>query len=201
MYVRGARNRDEVWLLDRIEGMGLDETAFRSRDYVIAIDEVEGERAGFGRLRVHKAADDTEYCELTSIGVVESWRGQGVGAHVVERLVELAGDKGFETIYAFVSSSTYLEQFGFEPVDPSDLPEKLVERLDAKRQLTDPEAVPLQLAVDDFVMPPRLRERFKGASREEATLDEEEDIDVAEEFGIDPETATYKYDTDGRIRR
>lgn len=201
MYVRGARNRDEVWLLDRIEGMGLDETAFRSRDYVIAIDEVEGERAGFGRLRVHKAADDTEYCELTSIGVVKSWRGQGVGAHVVERLVELAGDKGFETIYAFVSSSTYLEQFGFEPVDPTDLPEKLLERLDTKRQLTDPEAVPLQLAVDYFVMPTRLRERFKGASREEATPDEEEDIDVAEEFGIDPETATYKYDTDGRIRR
>ena len=32
MYVRDAKNREEVWLLDRIEEMGLDETAFRSRD-------------------------------------------------------------------------------------------------------------------------------------------------------------------------
>jgi len=42
MYVRDAKNREEVWLLDHIEEMGLDETNFRSRDYVIAIDEHDG---------------------------------------------------------------------------------------------------------------------------------------------------------------
>ena len=96
MYVRDAKNRDEAWLLEHIEAMGLDETAFRSRDYVIAIDEESNAKAGFGRIRVHKA-DDGELCELTSIGVLEDWRGQGVGAHVVERLVRTAADEGFET--------------------------------------------------------------------------------------------------------
>ena len=91
MYVRDAKNRDEAWLLEHIEAMGLDETAFRSRDYVIAIDEESNAKAGFGRIRVHKT-DDGELCELTSIGVLEDWRGQGVGAHVVERLVRTAAD-------------------------------------------------------------------------------------------------------------
>ena len=99
MYVRDARNRDEAWLLDRIEEMGLDSAAFRSRDYVIAVDESTNERAGFGRYRIHKT-DEGEVCELTGIGVVDGWRGQGVGAHVVERLIDLAADNGFEAVYS-----------------------------------------------------------------------------------------------------
>ena len=121
MYVRDAKNRDEVWLLDHIEAMELDETAFRSRDYVIAMDEQAGDRAGFGRIRVHKT-DDGEVCELTSIGVLKSWRGQGVGAHVVERLVSTAQDKGFDVAYALTSESDYLEQFGFDRIPPARLP-------------------------------------------------------------------------------
>ena len=99
MYVRDARNREEVWLLDRIEEMGLDDAAFRSRDYEIAIDEDSDEKAGFGRLRVHKNEERSDVCELTGIGVLEDWRGQGVGAHVLERLVQSAGDAGFEAVY------------------------------------------------------------------------------------------------------
>ena len=64
MYVRDAKNRDEAWLLDAIDRVGLDDVAFRSRDYVIAVDEDSGERAGFGRLLVHKA-DGEEAIELT----------------------------------------------------------------------------------------------------------------------------------------
>lgn len=69
MYVRNARNREEVWLLDHIEAMALDAAAFRSRDYVIAIDESGNEKVGFGRIRIHRA--DERVCELTGIGVLE----------------------------------------------------------------------------------------------------------------------------------
>ena len=103
MYVRDARNRDEAWLLDHIEAMNLDETAFRSRDYVIAVDEESNARAGFGRVRVH-TTDEGEVCELTSIGVLDGWRDQGVGAHVVERLVDGAATDGFDVVYALTSS-------------------------------------------------------------------------------------------------
>jgi N-acetylglutamate synthase-like GNAT family acetyltransferase len=69
MYVREARNRDEAWLLDRIEELGVDEAAFRSRDYVIAMDEEAGEKVGFGRIRVHKN-DSGGCCELTGVGIL-----------------------------------------------------------------------------------------------------------------------------------
>ena len=191
MYVRDAKNRDEVWLLDHIEAMELDETAFRSRDYVIAMDEQTGDRAGFGRIRIHKA-DDGELCELTSIGVLEDWRGQGVGAHVVERLVTTARDKGFEVGYALTSESDYLEQFGFERLAPAQLPEPLQTRLREKQEELDPGAVPMRIDVDRFRMPPQLREAFKGAYADDG---DEEPTESAEDFGIDPDDATYKYDT------
>ncbi|MFB6141278.1 MAG: GNAT family N-acetyltransferase [Halosimplex sp.] len=191
MYVRDAKNRDEAWLLDHIEAMGLDETAFRSRDYVIAIDEESSEKAGFGRYRVHKT-DDDEVCELTSIGVLDGWRGQGVGAHVVERLVRTAGDAGFDVVYSLTDEPDYLAQFGFERIETAELPERLAERLDEKRDGVAPEAVPMRIDPGRFHMPDRLREAFKGAAAAEPDPEPEEG---PEDFGIDPDEATYKYDT------
>lgn len=212
MYVRDAKNREEVWLLDHIESMGLDDTAFRSRDYVVAIDEVSGEKAGFGRIRIHKVNDESSadtdtdadrtdtrtrgVCELTSIGVLEEWRGQGVGAHVIERLIEYAGDEQFDTVYSLTGGSAYLAQFGFRRINADHLPEPLRERLSEKRERTDPDAVPLEIEVDEFRMPERLREAFKHAAKDHEGDSTDE---TPEDFGIDPDTATYKYDT-GRRR-
>ncbi|QSG02271.1 GNAT family N-acetyltransferase [Natranaeroarchaeum sulfidigenes] len=193
MYVRDAKNREEVWLLDHIEAMGLDETAFRSRDYVIALDEQSGTKAGFGRIRIHRTEDD-ELCELTSIGVLDGWRGQGVGAHVVERLIEHARDEGFEHVYSLTDEPGYLTQFGFRGISTDELPTKLQDRLDAKRDNIAPDAVPLAIEIGEFEMPPRLRERFKTA-REDGADEPDDAEEPAEDFGIDPETATYKYDT------
>ena len=192
MYVRDAKNRDEVWLLDHIEEMDLDDAAFRSRDYVIAVDEESNERAGFGRVRIHKT-DAGDYCELTGVGVLPEWRGQGVGAHVVERLIETATAEGFETVYSLTDEPGYLTQFGFDPVESSTLPAKMRERLATKRESVQPDAVATSIAVDDFAMPEGLREAFKRAAPHDA--DEESVVEDAEDFGIDPDSATYKYDT------
>ncbi|MBV0900780.1 GNAT family N-acetyltransferase [Haloarcula salina] len=195
MYVRDAKNREEVWLLDRIEEMGLDETAFRSRDYVVAIDEESHEKAGFGRIRIHKGEDET-VCELTSIGVLPEWRGQGVGAHVIERLVEYAGDEGFDVVYSLTNAADYLSQFGFERIEPAQLPEALRDRLATKQENIQPDAVPLRVAVDRFRVPTRHRRRFKRAAAEDEE-GEPEPEEGPEDFGIDPDEATYKYDTGG----
>lgn len=192
MYVRDAKNREEVWLLDHIEAMGLDDAAFRSRDYVVALDEETNEKAGFGRIRVHKT-DEGDFCELTGMGVLDAWRGQGVGAHVVERLVEKAGDEGFDVVYSFALEPTYLAQFGFEPVPTGDLPEPLRERLETKRESMADDIVPMRLPVEAFEMPDRLREAFKMAVPVDTAETEPEE--QAEDFGIDPDSATYKYDT------
>jgi N-acetylglutamate synthase-like GNAT family acetyltransferase len=191
MYVRDAKNRDEAWLLEHIEAMGLDETAFRSREYVIAIDEESNTKAGFGRIRVHKP-DAGEVCELTSIGVLDGWRGQGVGAHIVERLVRTARDDGFEEVHALTGEPSYLAEFGFDRIEVSQLPDRLQDRLAAKQEATAPDAVPVRIHPEEFGMPDRLRESFKGATDEEES---EEPVEGPEDFGIDPEEATYKYDT------
>ncbi|WP_435360815.1 GNAT family N-acetyltransferase [Haloarchaeobius sp. DFWS5] len=203
MYVRDAKNRDEVWLLDQIEAMGLDDSAFRSRDYVIAVDEESGDKAGFGRIRAYTSSDgdrkqsgrregeEDDVCELTSIGVLDDWRGQGVGAHVIERLVEYAHDEGFDVVYSLTDEGGYLVQFGFERLPEDDLPQVLKERIVEKREETAPDAKSMRLDVDSFTMPSRLRERFKGAARQRDVPDEISPDD----FGIDTEKATYKYDT------
>ncbi|MFC4356370.1 GNAT family N-acetyltransferase [Halobium salinum] len=199
MYVRDAKNRDEVWLLDHIEAMGLDDVAFRSRDYVIAVDETNDEKAGFGRLRIHKAGDGEEAddcCELTGIGTLSAWRGQGVGAHVVERLVDKAAADGFAVVYSLTPAPNFLAQFGFEPVTGDELPERIRDRLSEKRDGAPDdgsEVVGMRLPVDEFEMPERLREAFKTATPQAEGANEPEES--AEDFGIDPEQATYKYDT------
>ncbi|SMO88487.1 GNAT family N-acetyltransferase [Halorubrum cibi] len=201
MYVRDAKNRDEAWLLDAIERLGLDDVAFRSRDYVIAVDEETGDRAGFGRLRLHRG-DDAERIELTGIGVLPEWRGRGVGAHVVERLVDTAAAEGFETVYVLTDQPEYLTQFGFEEVDTDDLPAALSDRLEEKREFLGGGVVGLRAGVGDFEMPDRLREAFKNADAQggsgdggDVDAESEGSTESAEDFGIDPETATYKYDT------
>ncbi|MFW5924103.1 MAG: GNAT family N-acetyltransferase [Halanaeroarchaeum sp.] len=188
MYVRDAKKREEVWLLDRFEEFGFEDPAFRSRDYVIAIDEDAGRKVGFGRIRIHSEA--SEFCEVTCVGVLPDWRGQGVGAHVVERLVENARDQGFEVVYAFTSETDYFEQFGFEGVAEDELAPALQNRLANVRGSYDPDAVPIRVAVSGFSVPTRLRRRFEN--------DDEEPEESPEDFGIDPDSATYKYDTGGR---
>ncbi|WP_255150590.1 GNAT family N-acetyltransferase [Halorarius halobius] len=191
MYVRDARNRDEAWLLDHIEAMGLDETAFRSRDYVIAVDDESGTKVGFGRIRVHTG--EPELCELTSLGVLESWRGQGVAAHVVERLLRNADIAEFDEVFALAPEPEYLAQLGFRAIDAGDLDERLQERLEAKRAGHDGDVIPMVVDPERFHMPDRLRKRFKDAHEE--VVDETPDEEAPEDFGIDPDEATYKYDT------
>ena len=192
MYVRDARNRDEAWLLDHIEAIGLDDVAFRSRDYVIAVDDESDTRAGFGRLRFHPNPGDPEYAELTSIGVLDGWRGQGVGAHVVERLVDTAGMEGFDEVYSRTSETEYLAQFGFRGVEREDLPEMLADRLADERESFDPDAIGMKMDVERFRMPDHLRGAFAAAAE---AVGEPEVEETAEDFGIDAESATYKYDT------
>ncbi|MFB6073069.1 MAG: GNAT family N-acetyltransferase [Halobacterium sp.] len=193
MFARDAKKHEEVWLLDRLDEFGFEDPAFRSRDYVLAVEEDTGERVGFARFRVHTGdatEGDRRVCEFTNIGVFEDWRGEGVGAHLLEHLVEEARDQGLESAYALTDEGDYLEQFGFERVPEGELPAPLPDRLETVRE-NRPDAEPLFLAFSEFRIPARLRERFED---EDAESEPEES---AEDFGIDPDSATYKYDTGG----
>lgn len=186
MHVRGAKKHEEVWLLDRLEEFGFTDPAFRSRDYTVAVDEDTGEKVGFGRLRIHT---DSDVCEVTNLGTLDEWRGHGVAAHVLESLVEHAREQDFEVVYSMTDNPGYLEQFGFEVIEEDELPPKLEERL-AEIEASRGSATPMRIEVDDFGMPRYLHRRWSE--------DEEEIQETAEDFGIDPDKATYKYDTGRR---
>ncbi|MFB6124542.1 MAG: GNAT family N-acetyltransferase [Halanaeroarchaeum sp.] len=185
MYVREAKKREEVWLLDQLEAFGFDDPAFRSRDYVIAVDEDAGERVGFGRVRTH--GGESPYCEVTSLGVREDWRGRGFGAAIVQKLLALADEQDCGAVYVFTEQTGYLEQFGFEGLEEDALTDQQRERLDVVRETIESEAVAMVVDVDEFSVPRRLARRFES--------DEEAPEERPEDFGIDPDTATYKYDT------
>ena len=189
MYVRDGKSRDETWLREKSETMGLDSTAFQADEYVIAVEETSNERVGFGRLRIY--GDESTVCELTSIGVTEPWRGQGVGAHLLERLLTKSGDEGCNAAYLLTNEPAYPAQFGFAQCPAEDVPEPLPDRRDTKQTVADNEIVALTIDVDAFEMPPRLREAFKSAS----PAGDGSTADTDEDFGIDAETATYKYET------
>ncbi|WP_144902951.1 GNAT family N-acetyltransferase [Halobellus captivus] len=193
MYVRDAKNRDEVWLLDRIEDADIDDPAFRSRDYVIALDEDTSRKAGFGRIRVHKT-EAGEFCELAFVYTLPPWRQQGVGAHVIERLVGQASDEGYDAVYTFTRQPAYFTPFGFEPQDTGSLPDPVASRLAEVREERGDDVIAMRVRAADFEVPDSFRERFKQASpadkREGDSVEE-----TAEDFGIDPSKATYKYDT------
>ena len=194
MYVRDAKNRDEIWLLDRIEETDIDDPAFRSRDYVIALDEATSRKAGFGRIRAH-TTDRGTFCELAFVYTLPPWRQQGVGAHILERLVAEAGDDGYGTVYTFTRQPAYFTPFGFEPQDAGDLPVPVEARLTTVREERGDDVIALRVRADDFDVPETFRERFKTASPADDPEDGETVEESAEDFGIDPSKATYKYDT------
>ena len=194
MYVRDAKNRDEVWLLDRIEEADIDDPAFRSRDYVIALDEETSRKAGFGRIRVHKT-DAGNFCELAFVYTLPPWRQQGVGAHILERLVAEAGDDGYQTVYTFTQQPAYFTPFGFEPQERADLPAPVTDRLETVQEERGDDVIALSVHADNFSVPETFRERFKSASPADDPEDGETVEESAEDFGIDPSEATYKYDT------
>jgi N-acetylglutamate synthase and related acetyltransferases len=190
MYVRDAKNRDEVWLLDQIEAAAIDDPAFRSRDYVIALDEDTGEKVGFGRIRVH-ADGAADHCELAFVYTLEEWRDHGVGAHIIERLIAEAGDAGYDRVYTFTAQPSYFSTFGFEPLGETALPHGLQERF-SEVQAEREAAAPMTIATDGFKMPPSARRAFKQV---DTVADDAIEVkETPEDFGYDPETTTHKYD-------
>jgi N-acetylglutamate synthase-like GNAT family acetyltransferase len=198
MYVRDAKNRDEAWLLDWIEEAEIEDPAFRSRDYVVALNEETSRKAGFGRIRSHNE-DNRTFCELAIVYTLPMWRNQGVGAHVVERLIAEAADEQHERVYTFTTEPGYFTMFGFEPQESDRLDPQIRRRFETVRQKRESEndrVVALSINTDELTVPQRLRERFKYARPSDEPAEGEVVVEeTAEDFGIDPTETTYKYDT------
>jgi predicted GNAT family N-acyltransferase len=82
--------------------------------HVLATDK-DGNAIGTGRM----LADG----KIGRLAVLKQWRGQGLGAGMLDALVELAGTRGFETVrlHAQVQAMAFYQKNGFKPEGPEFL--------------------------------------------------------------------------------
>jgi ribosomal protein S18 acetylase RimI-like enzyme len=84
------------------EGVLLRHNELESRIFFVAC--VEDEVVGWVHLKHPEIAKLSHTAELT-LGVLERYRGHGIGSHLLERGLEWAGTQGYEKIYNSVPST------------------------------------------------------------------------------------------------
>lgn len=111
LTVRKALRQEMAWINDRYDEAGFKRANFD--DEIIAIAELDGERAGLGRLL--KLDDHT--AELAGIYVVPNFRQQGVATKTLEFLLQEAA--GFEIVYCmpFAKMQDFYANYGFATPD------------------------------------------------------------------------------------
>ena len=98
------------------EGVLLRHNELESRIFFVAT--VDSEVVGWVHLKHPEIAKLDHTAELT-VGVLEAYRGHGIGSHLLERGLEWAASQGFERIYQSVPASNeaaieFLEERGWE---------------------------------------------------------------------------------------
>lgn len=88
-------------------------------EFVVA--ESEGELIGCGALS--RLSDDL--AEIRSLGVLERFKGRGVGMALVERLVEEARRQGLSRVMALTYEVPFFEKNGFSVVPKAIFPQKV----------------------------------------------------------------------------
>ena len=121
--IRKAFRCELEWLNARY-----DEVGFRHSDFnreLIAIAEVEGNKAGLGRL----VTIDSNTAELGGMYVFTEYRGYGVAGKIVEFLLQHSGR--FKQIFClpFAYLKDFYGKYGFVPTDESqDIPALIREK-------------------------------------------------------------------------
>ena len=98
------------------EGVLLRHNELESRIFFVAC--VEGEVVGWVHLK-HPEIDKLSHTAELTLGVLERYRGHGVGSHLLERGLEWAESQGYEKIYNSIPSTNeeaiaFLESHGWE---------------------------------------------------------------------------------------
>lgn len=108
IIVRPAQEPDIEKISLYIQAYNLDNEDLDYKKFLIA--EISGEYAGFGRIKQY--GDDIY--EIASVGVIEKFRGKGVGKKIV---AELINNTLAEEIWITTIIPEYFKQFGFEEDD------------------------------------------------------------------------------------
>jgi len=145
--LRKAREGDVAALLALVNGYadrGLllrrSEESLRSRleDFTVAVGP-DGAVIGCGALTVLGPG----LGEVRSLAVREDQAGRGVGSAIVERLLQEAGERGFDEVLALTRRPSFFEALGFTVTRRERFLDKLV---------VDCKACPMNLCCDETAM-------------------------------------------------
>lgn len=121
--VRKARPEEISWINKQYDRVGFKHSNFENE--FIAIAEVNGEKAGLGRLQSVRESE----AELGGIYVIEAFRGYGLATSIVGFLINNA--HSFNRIYClpFSHLESFYKKFGFCVVnDRANIPSAVAEK-------------------------------------------------------------------------
>ena len=122
MLLRTARPEETGWINEQYAAVHFIPSDPSRETIVVA--ELDGERAGIGRL-VEAGA---RACELGGMYVFERFRGRGVARAIVDELIRRAGERDVYCV-PFADLEPLYAAAGFRRIDPVDLPAKIEEKL------------------------------------------------------------------------
>ena len=92
---------------------------------IVVIAEVDGRRAGMGRL----VPAGENACELGGMFVDDAFRGRGIAKAIVDELIRRAGSKEVYCV-PFADLETLYAASGFRRIEPVNVPGEIQEKLD-----------------------------------------------------------------------
>ena len=127
--VRPARLRDVPQMLTLINGFAsqgemlprsASELYENVRDFLVIADAQDAIAA---TASLHVLWEDL--AEIRSVAVSEALHGQGIGAYLVEKCVEDAGQLGLQTVFVLTHKPGFYEKLRFERADVLSFPRKV----------------------------------------------------------------------------
>lgn len=189
MYTRDARNDDEAWMLEKLSQEEREEKSFRSRDFLVAVDEESGQRVAFGRMQYHRDVDETEYVEFTKVVILDRAEDEH-GCLLLQDLAQQAQKTDQNQVFTFPHANhDVFEEVGFERVDADSLPEVMMERYEDNRERLGDDTVAMVAQPRDVEYEIPEEDPHEKPSEEEITEEEIEEI----KDDLDIEDATTKY--------
>jgi N-acetylglutamate synthase-like GNAT family acetyltransferase len=131
LELRTARPEETGWINEQYARVHFIPSDVRDS---IVIAEVDGERAGIGRL---VEAGKGAY-ELGGMYVLDAFRGAGVARAIVEELIRRAGEHDLYCI-PFADLEAFYASAGFRRIEADGIPPKIQEKLDwCEREIDRP---------------------------------------------------------------